>query len=92
MTICFFFHSLKINFVCFRGLLTAISATIYENRDDWLICATKFKSVIYLCGFDTQQDIDRREKMTDREKLMCAWGYKFEQYLTAGKNKITIYV
>lgn len=75
--------NLKMSFVCFRGLLTAVSATIYENKEDWLICATKFRSVIYLCAFDTEQDINRREKMTEREKLMCSWGYKFEQYMTA---------
>ena len=88
LVICFIFYSLKINFVCFRGLLTAISGTIYENKDDWLICATKFKSIIYLCAFDTQQDIDRRANMTEREKLMTAWGYKFEQYMSSGKCKI----
>ncbi|XP_055948080.1 decapping and exoribonuclease protein-like [Argiope bruennichi] len=71
----------KIDFVCFRGLLTTIGATIYENKEDWLICATKFRSVIYLCAFDTDQNVLRRETATERDKLMSSWGYKFEQYL-----------
>ncbi|GIY86648.1 decapping and exoribonuclease protein [Caerostris darwini] len=73
----------QIDFVCFRGLLTTIGTTIYENKEDWLICATKFKSMIYLCAFDTDDQIRRREATTEREKLMCSWGYKFEQYLAA---------
>lgn len=73
----------KIDFVCFRGLLTSICATIYENKDDWLICATKFKSIIYLCAFDTDENIRRRETATERDKVMCSWGYKFEQFMAA---------
>lgn len=71
----------QIDFVCFRGLLTTIGTTIYENKDDWLICATKFRSVIYLCAFDTEDHVHRRETATERDKQMSAWGYKFEQYL-----------
>ncbi|GIY21103.1 decapping and exoribonuclease protein [Caerostris extrusa] len=39
--------------------------------------------MIYLCAFDTDDQIRRREATTEREKLMCSWGYKFEQYLAA---------
>lgn len=77
---------MKVDFVCFRGLLTSICGTLYENKDGWIICATKYKSVIYLCAFDTERDVERREKMSEREKLMCSWGYKFEQYMTSGKE------
>lgn len=83
---CFYDHKmskLKMQFVCFRGLLTVICATLYENHEDWIICATKFKSVIYLCAFETEQDINRRDNMTERDKLMCSWGYKFEQYMSS---------
>ncbi|XP_042907114.1 decapping and exoribonuclease protein [Parasteatoda tepidariorum] len=76
-------NELNIDFVCFRGLLTAVCNTIYENKDDWLICATKYKSVIYLCAFDTEQSIQRRETATKRDKVMSFWGYKFEQYMSA---------
>ncbi|KFM75770.1 Protein Dom3Z, partial [Stegodyphus mimosarum] len=76
-------NTIKIDFVCFRGLLTEICSTTYENKEDWLICATKYKSVIFLCAFDTEQDVQRREKMTERDKLMSSWGYKFEQYMVS---------
>ncbi|KAG8187164.1 hypothetical protein JTE90_020039 [Oedothorax gibbosus] len=76
-------QKLDIDFVCFRGLLTQICATIYENKEDWLICATKYKSVIYLCAFDTEDSIHRRESATERDKVMSSWGYKFEQYMVS---------
>lgn len=72
--------------------MTEICSTIYENKDDWLICATKFQSSIYLCAFDTQQDIERRENMSEREKLMCSWGYKFEQFMSSGLYNIYVYL
>lgn len=75
--------NIRINFVCFRGLLTVICNTIYEHSEDWIICATKFKNIIYLCAFETEQAINRRENMSEREQLMCSWGYKFEQYVTS---------
>lgn len=50
-----------------------------------MICATKHKSIIYLCAFDTDDSTHRRESATERDKVMSSWGYKFEQYMVSGK-------
>jgi len=39
--------------------------------------------VIYLCAFDTEDSVHRRETATERDKVMSSWGYKFEQYMTS---------
>ncbi|GIY86647.1 NAD-capped RNA hydrolase DXO1 [Caerostris darwini] len=72
-----------IDFVCYRGLLKTIGSTIYEKNQDWLICATKFNSVIYLCDFRTEDKIKKMSQLTKKEKLMIFWGMKFEKYVTA---------
>lgn len=71
-----------IDFICYRGLLKVILTTPYERRDDWMICATKFKGKIYLVAFPTERRRQQIANMTDMDKKMCSWGYKFEQYLT----------
>lgn len=59
--------------------------TPYEEKEGWLVCATKVKNLIFLCAFHT----DEKKKQiqvgqTDREKRFEYWGYKFEQYMLAG--------
>ncbi|KAF0299349.1 Decapping and exoribonuclease protein [Amphibalanus amphitrite] len=73
--------SLSTDFVCYRGLITKLMATPYENREPWIICATKWRGTIYLCAFDTEQKIAERQRETPRQKAMSSWGYKFEQYM-----------
>ncbi|XP_043216373.1 decapping and exoribonuclease protein-like isoform X1 [Amphibalanus amphitrite] len=75
------FSSLSTDFVCYRGLITKLMATPYENREPWIICATKWRGTIYLCAFDTEQKIADRQRETPRQKAMSSWGYKFEQYM-----------
>lgn len=75
--------SLSVDFVCFRGLLTLLVCTPYENKEDWIIVATKYHGTIYLCAFDTESGIRRRQTMNERDDLMSYWGFKFEQYVTA---------
>lgn len=79
-------HCLSTDFVCFRGLLTELLCTPYENREGWIVCATKFCSTIYLCAYDTPEKQSRRENETDLQRKMSAWGYKFEHYMTDGSN------
>ncbi|XP_071445958.1 decapping and exoribonuclease protein-like isoform X2 [Hetaerina americana] len=69
------------DFVTFRGVLSMIMSTPYEKFEGWIVCATKFKGTIYLCRYDTPQKIKNEESRTTREKDMCDWGYKFEQFL-----------
>uniref|UniRef100_T1JH46 Decapping nuclease n=1 Tax=Strigamia maritima TaxID=126957 RepID=T1JH46_STRMM len=75
--------NLSADFVCYRGLLSLLLCTPYEKNDGWIICATKYDNIIYLCQYDTPEKIEREQNATDREKRMSSWGYKFEQYLSS---------
>ena len=71
-------QSLHTDFVCYRGLLSKIMVSPYENNNRWLICATKFKGTIYLCEFhETYPPPD------DYYNKLSFGGFRFEQYLTS---------
>jgi len=75
-----------IDFVCFRGLLTLIITTPYENANpdnSWTLVATRHQNVIYLWQIknDEAKQSFRRNPM---QQQMSIWGFKFEQYLCAG--------
>lgn len=80
-------HKKKINvdFVCFRGLLRLLMCTPYENRDPWIILATKFKGTIYLCAHETEQKQTERLNTSDTSQRILSYGFKFEQYMLTGK-------
>jgi hypothetical protein len=37
-----------------------------------------------MCEFETEQRKKNKAEMTGRQDEMCCWGWKFEQYITAG--------
>lgn len=74
------------DFVCFRGLLTMLMCTPYEKNDDWIICATKWKGIIFLCARETDKKLRYKEQMTDKDRQFTSWGYKFEQYMSSGSR------
>lgn len=78
-------QSLHTDFVCYRGLLTKLACTPYENREDWLVAATKFRGTVYLYAFDTENDRKRKAKETEFQDRMCFWGRKFEQYIVSAE-------
>ncbi|XP_035227732.1 decapping and exoribonuclease protein-like [Stegodyphus dumicola] len=74
----------NVDFITLRGTLTHILCTPYMGiNGDWSICATKFKGIIYFREVDTESKIIRDLYLTEREKQMSAWGYKFEQYMVS---------
>lgn len=77
--------SLNVDFVCFRGLLRLVMCTPYENRDSWIILATKFNGTIYLCALETDEKKHERLNMTESTKKILSYGFKFEQYMLTGK-------
>ena len=85
-----FFFSLHTDFICWRGLLTKLLCTPYENRDDWCIAVCLFKGTYYMCEFETQKKEQEKRTMTDKQNEMCYWGWKFEQYVTAGVYYLSI--
>lgn len=40
---------LSTDFVCFRGLLTQLMCTPYENREGWIVCATRYYCCCCCC-------------------------------------------
>ena len=82
---------LHIEFVCFRGLLTVLIYTPYENQEGWRILATKFQNTIYLWQMkdlrENGNSFSRNPRNAQRMQEMTMWGFKFEQYLCSGKSK-----
>lgn len=75
----------KAQFFCYRGLMTCVACTPYENREPWSIVAILHKGNIYLCARDTEEKKQRKRCMTERDKQFTSWGYKFEQFMLSGK-------
>lgn len=80
--------SLSTDFVCFRGLLTTLMCTPYERRDGWEFNAVKFKNTIYLCAVETEGRRIQRQNETQKNRDMCSWGFKFEQYVLSEEPTI----
>ena len=80
----FHWRNLNTDFVCWRGLLTKLLCTPYENREDWIMAVTLFNGTYYLCEFDTESKVQREQTKTEKHDVICCGGWKFEQYLTAG--------
>lgn len=53
-------------------------------NDDWIICATKWKGVIFLCAKETEKKRLHKAQLTETERQFASWGYKFEQYMSSG--------
>ncbi|CAJ0595237.1 unnamed protein product [Cylicocyclus nassatus] len=70
------------DFVCWRGLLTRIAATPFCPKDSWEFVAARIGGVIFLCERETEETRIRKQSMSQREKMMTYWGFKFEQYMT----------
>ena len=79
------FFSLATDFICWRGLLTKLLCTPYENREGWQIAVTKFNGTFYLCDFETEEKKEQLANRTMRDEEMTYWGHKFEQYVTKSK-------
>lgn len=75
----------KARFHCYRGLMTLVACTPYENQEPWKIVAILHKGNIYLCARDTEEQLHRKRHMTEREKKFTSWGYKFEKFMLSGK-------
>ncbi|KAJ2946376.1 hypothetical protein O0L34_g12415 [Tuta absoluta] len=71
----------KAKIFCYRGLMTLVACTPYENREPWKIVVILYKGNIYLCARDTEEKIRSRLNMTEKDKRFTSWGYKFEQYM-----------
>lgn len=78
---------LETDFVCFRGLLRQLMCTPYEDNDPWCILSTRFGGTIYLCALETDSTKRDRQSRTDNVKRILSYGFKFEQFMMAGKEQ-----
>lgn len=74
---------LKTDFVCWRGLLTTLLVTPYDNQKEWLFSVIKYKGTLYLCEIETEKNKLERENMDEKSKSFTYWGHKFESYITS---------
>ncbi|KIH42357.1 RAI1 like protein, partial [Ancylostoma duodenale] len=74
------------DFLCWRGLLTRIAATPFCPRDSWEFAAARIGDVIFLCERETEETRQRKLSMSQRDKMMTYWGFKFEQYMTVAEK------
>ncbi|XP_028038221.1 decapping nuclease DXO homolog [Bombyx mandarina] len=68
---------------CYRGLMTCVACTPYENTEPWKIVAILHKGNIYLCARDTDEKKSRNRNMSEKDKQFTSWGFKFEQFMTS---------
>ncbi|KAH8304358.1 hypothetical protein KR059_007217 [Drosophila kikkawai] len=73
---------LHTHFVTLRGILRQIMCLQYDRNCEFRIKATLLNGTIYMAKEATETQQLRNENMTTKEKNMCSWGFKFEQYLT----------
>uniref|UniRef100_A0AAV2KFJ4 Decapping nuclease n=1 Tax=Knipowitschia caucasica TaxID=637954 RepID=A0AAV2KFJ4_KNICA len=77
--------TLDVDFVMWRGHLTKLLTTPYENREGWMFAVTRFRGTIYISEVETEAARRDRDNRTERHSEMMYWGYKFEQYMCADK-------
>ena len=82
-------RALGVDVVTWRGHLTKLLTTPYETREGWLLAATLFRGTLYLSEVETEASRRDTENRTERHEEMMYWGYKFEQYLCAGRPTYT---
>ncbi|XP_052773428.1 decapping and exoribonuclease protein-like [Mya arenaria] len=77
----------QIDFICDRSLLKRLLSTLYTRKEDWKFAVTLHNSTYYLCDYHTDQKLALKQQMMGgKDEEMCAWGFKFEQYLTASSK------
>ena len=67
-------------------MLTKIMITPFNRSESWAFLATKYNGTIYLRQIETEQEHQQHLNETDRDKLMCYWGHKFEDYMTTSSE------
>lgn len=75
-------NQLSTDFVTFRGVLTTIMTTPYEQQEGWLICGSKFRGTVYICPFMSEEKKERETNRDDRFNQFCYGGYRFEEYIS----------
>ncbi|XP_051877775.1 decapping and exoribonuclease protein [Pristis pectinata] len=78
-------NQLHTDFITWRGHLTKILTTPYENREGWLMAVSLFNGTYYMSEVETEEARRQRQQRTEQQEELMYGGYKFEQYLCADK-------
>lgn len=70
------------DFVTYRGILIRMMTLPYEERNDLLLSAQKYKGTIYIAKFASLAQRQHESEMTDRQNMFAYGGMKFEQCIT----------
>ncbi|KAI9481344.1 MAG: RAI1 like PD-XK nuclease-domain-containing protein [Benjaminiella poitrasii] len=65
--------------VTWRGIMTKLLCTPYARREPWKLRASRYNDTIYI------EEVRKEETMTEKNKLMSFWGYRFETLCTDTK-------
>ncbi|XP_016962732.1 decapping nuclease DXO homolog [Drosophila biarmipes] len=76
---------LDIDFVTLRGILRQLMCMPYERYREFRIKATLLNGSVYMAKEETPEQQLENENMTEAQKDMCSWGFKFEQYVTSAQ-------
>ncbi|KAG1446202.1 hypothetical protein G6F56_009650 [Rhizopus delemar] len=68
----------SVDIVTWRGIMTKLLCTPFSRKDRWELRATKHNGTIYI----EEQSLKDESNNSDRMKLMCYWGYRFETLST----------
>lgn len=74
--------TLNTDFLTYRGVITKIMSSPYENREGWCIGATKYKGTIYLYEFMTEKKRADELNRDERGNMFSYGGFRFEYYVT----------
>lgn len=78
------FPQFQVDFITYRSTLIKTMCAAFGVSEPIAIRASLYKGNIYLCNMESAQEVSRKKSRSELEKKFCAWGYKFEQYLTSG--------
>ncbi|XP_075774373.1 decapping and exoribonuclease protein [Pelodiscus sinensis] len=71
------------DFITWRGHLTKVLTTPYENHEGWLLAVSLFRGTLYVSEVETPAARQQREQRSDMLQELAYMGYKFEHYMCA---------
>ncbi|XP_034841129.1 decapping and exoribonuclease protein Rai1-like isoform X1 [Maniola hyperantus] len=83
----YLFPQFQADFITYRRTLISVMCAAFD-QERILIRASLFKGSIYLCSIESEQKISRRKSRSKEEMKFCAWGYKFEQYMSSDQPNL----
>ena len=74
------------DFICWRGLFTKVMCAPFSPSNELRISIVKHKGVFYMVEFETENEKKKRDMRSEKDKLMCYWGHRFEGFATRARH------